>query len=140
MTTNTIFRHGTAQRNQPRIGNPTDNFSDWVYSLRSKVNDGFVSFDIDSVLWNYKRKAFCYIEVKTKNAPLSYCQQKQYPILQSILKSGATNEGYIFKGFFVLTFENTCFADGTATIQAIGKDVVKPCTEQALINWLQANI
>ena len=130
----------TTQRNQPRTGRPTDNFSDWVYSLRSKVNDGFVSFDIDSVLWNYKTKTFCFIEVKTKNAPLSYCQKQQYPILQRMLQVGATAQGFTFKGFLVLTFSNTCFSNGTATIQTIGSDVVSPITEDRLIALFKAYI
>ena len=129
----------TQQRNQPRSNSPTDNFSDWVYSLRPKMNEGFVSFDIDNILWNYKKRTFCYIEVKTNNATLSYCQSKQYPILQRILRSGATSEGFLFKGFWVLTFERTCFADGTATIQRAGSNEIHLCTEKQLIDWIKTH-
>lgn len=119
----------TFKRNQPRTGANTDNFSEWLYKFRPEANEGFISFDIDSSIWNYRKKTFAFFEIKTRNATLSKCQAYQYPILQRMLYRGAITEGYEFKGFFILTFENTSFTDGKVFFQMVGKDVIHLITE-----------
>lgn len=119
-------QHATQKRNQPRFGASKDKFSDLMYSFRPSANAGFIVNDLDFIFENYLTNTIAIFEVKTRAASLSYSQAKQIPFIDALLRAGVKETGINYLGFFVLTFENSCFDDGLAWIE-------KPLTGQKSI-------
>ena len=124
--------HSTVQRNTPYLGSQLDSFSRFMYRFRIEANEGFTFIDIDTILRNYEKRTFALLEVKTKQAPLSYAQKRIFNEIDTALRRG-TGEGWTYFGFYVLSFENTSFEDGKAWF--IGQEI----TESDFNMWLKIN-
>jgi hypothetical protein len=92
-----------------------EGFSDFMYKFRVEANNGFTFVDIDTILRNYTKQTFALLEVKCKQAPLSYAQGKIFNEIDAALRRGM-GDGWQYLGFYILQFENTSFDDGKAWI------------------------
>lgn len=86
-------------------------FSKWVRENLPDSDTGFLVSDIDFFMYNYKSKKCMLIEVKTHKAHVKTWQYKMYQLLEKWIVNGIT-DNWIFYGFHILRFENTCFTDG----------------------------
>ena len=86
-------------------------FSDWI---RKKLPDSYTGYyvtDLDFILFNFEKKIIMLIEIKTRNSNLKDWQQRIFLLVSKWIKKGI-NEGWEYKGFHVIKFENTFFNDG----------------------------
>jgi hypothetical protein len=103
-----------------------EGFSDFMYKFRQDANRGFTFIDIDTILRNYEKQSFALLEIKCKQASLSYAQKKIFNEMDEFLKRGACC-GWTYVGFHILQFEGTSFDDGAAWLngQEIAADEFK---------------
>jgi len=118
-------------------GNNLDDFSKLMYSLASLPNTGLTVNDIDFIIRNHHRKTLAIIEVKTRCGQLTYSQQKTFSELDQFVKRGVY-DNWQYKGFFVLRFQNTSFANGKAWI-SYGEVIDQEVTEYGFRTWIQTN-
>src|SRR3990167_5737994 len=85
-------------------------FSQWIRKNLPDSSTGLMVSDLDFILCNYKHKKILLLEIKTRGAGLKTWQNKLFQNLARWLSNGMDN-GYEFKGFHVLKFENTSFED-----------------------------
>ena len=104
-------------------------FSSWIRDKLPDSSTGFLVSDIDFVLFNYKTKKVAIVEVKTRNADLKRWQKEFYRNLHNWIKNGVS-DGWVYKGIYVIQFENTCFDDGICYLN------YKPVSEQKIIEEL----
>ena len=87
-------------------------FSTWIRENLPDSVSGFMVSDIDFYIYNYKKKIHALVEVKTRNAPVKTWQKIMYENLCKWIKEGSEKDGWLFKGLYIITFENTNFEDG----------------------------
>lgn len=68
---------------------------------------GFVAFDIDWLLVDYKRQIMRLLEVKTRGATVRFAQADAFKLLDKYCRAGAPLVGGIYLGLSVLRLENT---------------------------------
>ena len=90
-----------------------EGFSDFMYKFRQDANKGFTFIDIDTIVRNYEKQTFALLEIKCKQASLSYAQQKTFNEMDEFLRRGSCC-GWTYIGFHLLQFENTSFDNGKA--------------------------
>jgi hypothetical protein len=114
----------------PYTGN--EGFSQFMYKFRVEANNGFTFIDIDTILRNYEKQTFALLEIKCRQANLSYAQKKIFNEMDEFLKRGSCC-GWTYIGFYLLQFEGTSFDDGAAWLngQLITADEFK--------TWLKIN-
>lgn len=122
--------YSRTQRLTPFTGN--EGFSDFMYKFRVEANHGFTFIDIDTILRNYEKQTFALLEIKCKQAPLSYAQSKIFKEIDFFLRRGVSN-GWTYVGFYLLQFENTSFETGKAFLN--GQEV----TSDDFKTWLKIN-
>jgi hypothetical protein len=92
-------------------------YMDWI---RSKVeldsSDGYRVYDIDSVLWKFDTNRWMIFETKGGGATLDSMRPHQRHTLEVLHRSLAMNKEIDFRGTFVITFQNTCPADGYSLV------------------------
>ena len=110
-----MVNYSRAEKLTPYIGN--EGFSKFMYRFVSKANKGFTFIDCDAILRNYEKQTFSLLEIKCKQACLSYAQKKTFNEIDAALRRGV-GDGWTYVGFFVLQFENTSFDDGKAWINS----------------------
>ena len=87
-------------------------YNGWVRNSLPDSNTGFIVSDIDFYMYNWKKMTHLMVEIKTRNSPLVNWQKIMYNNLSKWIKEGSKKEGWDFKGFFFIKFENTFFNDG----------------------------
>lgn len=88
-------------------------FSKWIREKCPDSNTGLIVTNLDWIFHNYKNKILLLAEEKTHNAQLRYAQSKLFlGILEPALKAWCEANQYIWLGFHVIRFENTCPSDG----------------------------
>ena len=87
-------------------------FNGWVRNSLPDSNTGFIVSDIDFYMYNWKKMTHLMVEIKTRNSPLAKWQEIMYNNLSKWIKEGSKKEGWDFKGFFFIKFENSFFNDG----------------------------
>lgn len=109
-------------------------FSDWLRQQSPlDSSKGYVVTDLDFFYYNYKTGKYILLEEKrmfgsNKKNELTYSQRKIFGILDQNCKSDPN-----YKGFFVITFENTCPSDGRIFVNGM------EYTEGQLIKFLKLN-
>lgn len=86
-------------------------FSNWIRNNLPNSSTGFLVSDLDFFIFNYKKKLCMLLEVKTHNSTLKTWQKIMYENLSRWIEKGA-DDGWIFGGYHIITFENTNFKDG----------------------------
>jgi uncharacterized protein YuzB (UPF0349 family) len=107
-----------------------NDFSEFMYQYSRYANKGFTYTDIDGVLRNYTKKSVALLEIKCKNAQLTYCQTCIQSEFNTWLTIGTAASGWAYHGYHSLVFENTCFENGKAWLNG---EIV---TEFEFISWL----
>lgn len=125
-----MVNYSRAEKLTPYIGN--EGFSKFMYKFRVEANDGFTFIDIDTILRNYEKQTFALLEVKCKQAGLSYAQKKIFNEIDAALRRGM-GDGWQYLGFYILQFENTSFDDGKAWLN--GQEI----TGEDFKMWLRIN-
>jgi len=92
-------------------------FGLWLREEKEIDSDlGFSSSDIDYVLYIWhdygKTASWMFLEEKTHSAEPTWSQQQLFKIVDDACRRGDPN----YKGFHVLTFENTSPEDGQMTL------------------------
>jgi hypothetical protein len=91
-------------------------FSGWIRENLPDSKTGFMATDVDFFLFNYKKRTVSIIEVKTYGSHIKTWQQKFYNNLHQWIREGVKYNGWNYKGFYFIQFENTCFDDGWCKI------------------------
>jgi len=86
-------------------------FNDWVRTECPDSSFGFLATDLDFILYNYNTKKLMLLEIKTRNRPLEFWQEKVFENFSRWLKNGL-NKDWTFLGFHIIKFQNTFFNDG----------------------------
>lgn len=86
-------------------------FNSWVRNKLPDSSSGYSASDLDFILWNWKTKKYMLLEIKSRNAKCRTGQHYMWKNLHHWLKRGTT-EDWEYKGFHLITFENTSFEDG----------------------------
>ena len=76
--------------------------------------DGFVAFDLDFVLWDYKRRVLQLLEVKTHKAGASGSQRETFKALDQTISAGAPLVDVTYLGLHYLRMDGTTPKDSTA--------------------------
>ena len=103
---------------QEQTGTRDLTFNDWCRKKLPDSDTGMSISDIDFYMWNWlkhlktKDGEHLLVEVKTRNKPMGKGQAMMYKKLSKWISEGASKEGWRFKGFFCIKFENTFFNDG----------------------------
>jgi len=88
-------------------------FSRWIRERLPDTATGYVVENLDWIFHNYKNKILLFAEEKTHGGQLRYAQSKLFiGILEPALKMWCSANGFIWLGFHVIRFENTCPSDG----------------------------
>lgn len=90
----------------------------------------FVAFDIDFVLYDYQRKMMQLLEVKTKDARVSYSQSQTFSVLDAALKQQTE---FTYLGFHTLVMDGT---DPSNSTQITWDDM--PVTQEQV--WRKINM
>ena len=93
---------------RPRYDKHSTEFGLWLRKQRcidSRL--GYVATNLDYIWSNYKTGLWMLLEEKRFNAKLTFSQEKQFEVLHNIAV-GDIN----YKGFHLITFENTSPDDG----------------------------
>jgi hypothetical protein len=101
-------------------------FSSWIRYCLPDSDTGFIVSDIDFFLYNYKTKKCAIVEVKTRNASLKF-QKNMYAFLSRWIKKGI-DDGWEYRGFYFIRFENTFFSDGKVflnDIESTEEEIIK---------------
>ena|SRR3990167_2881282 len=85
--------------------------SSWIREKLPDSSEGFMVSDLDFILYNYKEKMCMLLEVKTRNTDLKEWQKRLLENVARWIEKGIDN-GWMFGGYHVVTFENTFFDDG----------------------------
>jgi hypothetical protein len=109
-----------------------EGFSNFMYAYRDECNVGFTYVNFDAIIRNYHKKTFALLEIKCKQAPLSYAQGKIFNEIDAALRRGM-GDGWQYLGFYILQFENTSFDDGKAFLN--GQEI----TGDEFKMWLRIN-
>ncbi len=79
-------------------------------------DNGYIATDLDYIWANYKKKGFMLIEEKRYKSKMSYSQNNLFKMIDTIIKTFQRFVylylGYVYKGFHLITFENTNPDDG----------------------------
>ena len=86
-------------------------FSRWVRCNLPGSDTGFMASDLDFILQNYKTKEVMLIEVKTRGKEMATWQRLMLRRIERWMSAGM-DDGWVFKGLHVVTFQNTGFHDG----------------------------
>ena len=88
-------------------------FSQWIRERLPDTDTGYVVSNLDWIFHNYKNKILLLAEEKTHGGQLRYAQSKLFiGILEPALRMWCEANGYIWLGFHLIRFENTCPTDG----------------------------
>ena len=93
-------------------------FSDWCRQNLPDSDTGMSIYDIDFYMFNWlkhlknKNGEHLLVEVKSRNKRMNKGQKMMYESLSKWISEGASKEGWRYKGFFCIRFENTSFEDG----------------------------
>lgn len=66
---------------------------------------GMVAYDLDFILYDYKRRALMLLEVKTRNGKVRWSQSKMLEVLDSIARVGAPLVDVHYAGCHVLIMD-----------------------------------
>jgi len=108
-------------------------FSDWVREKLPDSSTGYSASDLDFILWNWKEKKVMLLEIKTRMTMLRKGQDMMFRNISRWIKNGI-DEGWEYKGFHLITFENTNFEDGKCFLD------LKEINETDLIKFLSMPI
>lgn len=87
------------------------NMSGWVRCNLPDSSTGLLVTDLDFIIFNYKKRRLMLLEVKTRNSKMKTWQSIIFSQLEKWIKKGI-DQDWDFRGFHVVTFENTLFHDG----------------------------
>ena len=102
--------------------------SDWVRAKLPLPNTGYAVSDVDLCLYNCRTQNFMFIEVKRKNFECKKNQRTFFAMLHKRMTKSNHIDTWNFKGFHLLTFENTWWTDGKAYLdhrQVTEQEVIK---------------
>ncbi len=86
----------------------------------------FVVNDLDFILWDYQRRVLQLLEVKTHGARLTYSQSQLFPVIDRMIRAGASAANVRYLGFHVLHLDGTTPTNSTKITwddQNISKEV-----------------
>tara|TARA_R100001163_G_C5063390_1_gene200675 strand:- start:1535 stop:1942 length:408 start_codon:yes stop_codon:yes gene_type:complete len=116
-------------------------FSSWIRNNLPDTKTGFTAFDVDFILFNYRTKNIMIIEEKTNNSDLTYGQLKFLQRLDKIFEKGCLPNGYKYKGYYTLIFENNGFDNGnTFIVQNKISDKKQLITENEFIEFVNKSL
>ena len=122
---------------RPEITRTRDlTFSNWIRRNLPNSETGFSVSDVDFMLWNWQRREVMFVEVKTHGKELSTGQRRQFWRMHDWVTKGTAETGWNYKGWVIVTFENTSFEDGKCYISSINMTQPIEVTEARLIELL----
>jgi hypothetical protein len=86
-------------------------FSTWVREKLPCSSTGYMASDLDFFLWNFKTKKLIMLEIKTRNTEPKLWQSNMWKNIEKWINFGIS-DGWEFKGYHLIKFENTSFEDG----------------------------
>ena len=91
-------------------------FSGWVRKNLPKSADGLVISDVDMILSNYKQRKIMLLEIKLRSKDIEQWQRQLFNKIHQWIKDGIKidKDGWQYRGFYKLQFENTDFQNGKA--------------------------
>lgn len=107
-------------------------FSGWIREKLPDSSTGYSASDLDFVLWNWKTRKIMFIELKTRNSYPRKGQKIMWQHIHRWIKQGI-DSSWIYCGFHLIQFENTCFGDGKCFLN--GQEI----QESNLIEFLKMN-
>jgi hypothetical protein len=88
-------------------------FSRWIRKHLPDSSTGYMVGNLDWILWNYKTRRLILLEEKTHGAQVApWFSRMMREVFAPALKSYCDKNGIEFKGFHVITFQNTSPQDG----------------------------
>jgi hypothetical protein len=109
-------------------------FSDWLRNnkpLQSK--NGYIANNIDYKWENYNTGEWMLLEEKRKGAPVGRSQMGAFVRMDAAISDGN------YKGFWVITFENTSPMDGHTSLKRIGTEIIYNPSPDGLTRFLSFN-
>lgn len=86
-------------------------FSKWIRANLPDSRTKFYVYDVDYVILDWARKKVMLLEEKTHGAGVRYPQNKVIKLIDSWMRNGVNN-GWEYKGYYTIVFENTSPMDG----------------------------
>jgi len=89
-------------------------FSRWIRNECKDSKDGLIVSDIDYILMDYKLKKIKILEEKTSGATqVVFPQTRIMNLVKSAIRKyvGEEMEGWVYEGFFVVSFDKWCPLD-----------------------------
>ncbi len=105
-------------------------FNNWIRENLPDSKAGFWVSDIDFVFVNSKKRTLMLLELKQHGKNLRPFQSELLNFLDRIIEKGKP-ENFMYLGYHVLKFQNTCWHDGKAWLD--GKEI----TEKEFIDFIR---
>jgi hypothetical protein len=92
-------------------------FSSWIKKRLPDSSTGYMVGNLDWIFWNYKTRRLILLEEKTHGAQVApWFSRMMREVFAPALQTFCDKEGIEFKGFHVITFQNSSPSDGTIRI------------------------